>query len=64
MKFKNKQTNTIIEVNDKDIERIKKLEGYPDKFEKVVVDLEEEPKVTKTKEQEPSKKEKEEKQDK
>lgn len=64
MKFKNKQTNTIIEVNDKDIARIKKLEGYPDKFEKAVVDLEEEPKGAKNKEQEPSKKDKEEKQDK
>lgn len=31
MKFKNLETQKIIETNDKD--RIKKLKGYPDKFQ-------------------------------
>lgn len=33
MKFKNLETNTIIEVTDKN--RIKKFQGYPDKFEQI-----------------------------
>lgn len=33
MKFKNKETNTIVEITDK--ERIAKFQGYPDKFEEI-----------------------------
>ena len=37
MQFKNLESGAIIEVNKKDIERIEKLKGYPDKFEIVEV---------------------------
>ena len=47
MQFKNLESGAIIEVNKKDIERIEKLKGYPDKFEFVE---EEKPKETETKE--------------
>ena len=33
MKFKNLETQKIIETNDKD--RINKLKGYPDKFQNI-----------------------------
>ena len=33
MKFLNKETNTIIETNDK--VRVLKFKGYPDKFEEI-----------------------------
>ena len=34
MKFKNLETDTIIEITDK--EKIKKFQGYPDKFEAII----------------------------
>lgn len=33
MRFLNKETKTILEVDDKNKDRITKLKGYPDKFE-------------------------------
>lgn len=37
MQFKNLESGAIIEVDKKDVERIEKLKGYPDKFEVVEV---------------------------
>lgn len=40
MQFKNLESGAIIEVDKKDVERIEKLKGYPDKFEVVEVKVE------------------------
>jgi hypothetical protein len=43
MKFKNLETNSIIEVTDK--QRIAKFKGYPDKFEAIIEEKKEIPKT-------------------
>ena len=35
MKFKNLENDSIIEIDSKDVARIEKLKGYPDKFEMI-----------------------------
>ena len=59
MKFKNLETNTIIEVEKDNKERIEKFLGYPDKFEVIEEPKEElskeEPKLEEPKEVKSSK---------
>lgn len=52
MKFKNLETQKIIETNDKD--RINKLKGYPDKFQ-IIEEVKKEDKKEEVKEDKKSK---------
>lgn len=49
MKFKNLENDSIIEVDKKDVARIEKLKGYPDKFEVIEEEKSEKKEASKSK---------------
>ena len=52
MKFRNLENDSIIVVDKKDVARIEKLKGYPDKFEIIEEKKLEKKEVSKTKKEE------------